>query len=67
VTDGETGVLFADATAESLAAALRRMDTLSFDPARIRASAERFSRDRHASAMQGVIDDTLAAPVGTQW
>jgi hypothetical protein len=43
------------------------MDALSFDTARIRASAERFSRDRHASAMQRVLGDTLAAPVGTQW
>jgi hypothetical protein len=43
------------------------MDSLSFDPMRIRASAERFSRDRHASAMRTVIDDTLAAPVGTRW
>jgi glycosyltransferase involved in cell wall biosynthesis len=67
VTDGETGVLFADADAESLAGALRRMETLSFDSARIRANAERFSRDRHAAAMQAVIDDTLAAPVGTRW
>ena len=36
-------------------------------PGRIRASAERFSRERHARAMHGVIDDTLAAPVGTRW
>jgi glycosyltransferase involved in cell wall biosynthesis len=67
VTDGETGVLFADATADSLAGALRRMDTISFDSARIRVSAERFSRDRHAHAMQTVIDETLTAPVGTRW
>jgi len=67
VTDGETGVLFAEATAESLADALRRLDSVSFDPVRIRAGAERFSRDRHASAMRAVIDDSLAAPVGTRW
>jgi glycosyltransferase involved in cell wall biosynthesis len=67
VNDGETGVLFGEATAESLADALRRMNTLSFDSGRIRASAERFSRDRHASAMQTVINETIAAPVGTQW
>jgi glycosyltransferase involved in cell wall biosynthesis len=67
VTDGETGLLFADATAESLADALRRMDALAFDSQRIRVSAERFSRDRHSRAMQTVIDDTLAAPVGTRW
>jgi glycosyltransferase involved in cell wall biosynthesis len=67
VADGDTGVLFAEATAESLADALRRLDAMSFDRARIRASAERFSRDQHARAMQAVIDDTLAAPVGTRW
>jgi glycosyltransferase involved in cell wall biosynthesis len=67
VTDGATGVLFAEATADSLADGLRRIDTLSFDTARIRASAERFSRDHHARAMQTVIDETLAAPVGTTW
>jgi glycosyltransferase involved in cell wall biosynthesis len=67
VTEGETGVLFAEATADSLADALRRIDALSFDTARIRISAERFARDRYASAMQTVIDETLAAPVGTMW
>jgi glycosyltransferase involved in cell wall biosynthesis len=67
VTDGETGVLFAEATAESLASALKRLDTVSFDAERIRANAERFSRERHIAAMQAVIDDTLAAPVGTRW
>jgi glycosyltransferase involved in cell wall biosynthesis len=67
VTDGETGLLFAEANAESLADALKRMDTMSFDPARIRANAERFSRDRHAAAMRGTIDETLAAPMDTRW
>ena len=67
VVDGETGVLFDEPDADSLAGALWRMDTLSFDAARIRASAERFSRDRHTAAMRAVIDETLAAPVGTRW
>ena len=67
VTDGDTGVLFPEATAESLGDALRRIGTMSFDSSRIRASAERFSTDRHARAMQDVIDDTLATPAGTRW
>jgi glycosyltransferase involved in cell wall biosynthesis len=67
VTDGETGVLFAEPSVESLADALRRIGALSFDSARIRSSAERFSKDRHARAMQAVIDDTMAAPMGTRW
>ncbi len=67
VTDGDTGVLFPEATAASLGDALRRIGTMSFDSSRIRASAERFSTDRHARAMQDVIDDTLATPAGTRW
>jgi glycosyltransferase involved in cell wall biosynthesis len=67
VTDGETGVFFAEPTADSLGDALRRVGSTSFDSSRIRASAERFSKDRHAAAMQAVIQDTLAAPVGTRW
>jgi glycosyltransferase involved in cell wall biosynthesis len=67
VTDGETGVLFAEATAASLAGGLKRFASMSFDSSRIRANAERFSRERHAVAMQAVIGDTLAAPVGTRW
>jgi glycosyltransferase involved in cell wall biosynthesis len=67
VTDGETGVLVAEPTAESLGEGLRRVGSLSFDSSRIRASAERFSKDRHATAMRAVIADTLAAPVGTRW
>jgi glycosyltransferase involved in cell wall biosynthesis len=67
VTDGETGVLFAEPTVESLAAALQRIDTMSFDSVRIRASAERFSAERHGFAMQAVIDETMAAPMGARW
>ena len=67
VRDGETGVLFAEPTAESLGDALRRVGTMSFDSSRIRSSVERFSKDRHARAMKAVIDDTLAAPEGTRW
>jgi len=67
VAEGETGVLFAEATAESLGDALARLERMSFDSTRIRASAERFSREHHTHAMRAVIDDTLSAPVGTQW
>jgi glycosyltransferase involved in cell wall biosynthesis len=43
VIDGETGVLFPRQTPQDLAAAVRRLEALSFDPARIRRNAERFS------------------------
>jgi glycosyltransferase involved in cell wall biosynthesis len=44
VRDGETGVLFDQATPESLAAAVTRLQRLRFDPARLRAEARRFDR-----------------------
>ena len=67
ITDGETGVLVADATPDAFAAGLDRLARTSFDPDRLRASALRFSRDRHLAAMRDVIDETLAAPVGSRW
>jgi glycosyltransferase involved in cell wall biosynthesis len=44
VRDGETGVLFAEATPASLGAAVTRLGGLRFDPARLRAEARRFDR-----------------------
>jgi glycosyltransferase involved in cell wall biosynthesis len=43
VIDGKTGVLFANQTAEDLAAAIERLDGLAIDPAACRARAEEFS------------------------
>jgi len=67
VRDGHTGVLFEESTWESLAAGLRRALATRFDTSRIRAHAEQFSRERHAQQMRTVIDETMAAPVGTTW
>ena len=67
VIDGENGVLFDEPEVGSLAAALDRVARLQFDPARIRASAERFARHHHVRQMQNVIDETLEAPTGTRW
>ncbi len=44
VRDGETGVLFAQPTPAALAAAVDRLDGLVFEPARLRAAAQRFDR-----------------------
>ena len=44
VRDGETGVLFAEATPASLGAAVARLGALRFDPAHLRAEARRFDR-----------------------
>jgi glycosyltransferase involved in cell wall biosynthesis len=43
VIDGETGVHFGHQTPEDLAAAVRRFESISFDPDRIRQNAARFS------------------------
>jgi glycosyltransferase involved in cell wall biosynthesis len=67
VIDGENGVLFAEPDVESLAAALDRVSRLRFDPAAVAQTAARFSRERHLEHMRAVIDETVAAPAGTQW
>jgi glycosyltransferase involved in cell wall biosynthesis len=67
VTDGETGVLVGEPTAEAFAAALDRLSRTSFDTERLRASAQRFSRERHLAHMRAVIDETVAGPAGQRW
>ncbi|MGE0862851.1 MAG: glycosyltransferase [Vicinamibacterales bacterium] len=67
VIDGETGVLFADPTVESLAASLQRAAATPWNPARIRAHAETFSRRRFVAEVERVVDDTMRAPAGTRW
>ncbi|NOT44881.1 MAG: glycosyltransferase [Acidobacteria bacterium] len=67
VIDGDTGVLFTESTTDSLAAALGRVATLAFDPARMQAHAATFSRERYLDQMRAVIDETLQAPAGTRW
>jgi glycosyltransferase involved in cell wall biosynthesis len=63
----DTGVLFDEPSAESLADALERVASASFDADRLRRHAERFSRARFDEQMQALIADTLDAPVGTRW
>jgi glycosyltransferase involved in cell wall biosynthesis len=67
VRDRETGVLYPDPTADSLAAALQRVRVTRFDGDGIRRHAEQFSRARHVDALKMVIADTLAAPAGSRW
>lgn len=45
VTDGETGILFQEPFPESLAAAVRRAERITWCAENIRANAERFSRE----------------------
>ena len=67
VVDGETGVFFAEPTVDAMAAALTRVATTTFDSSRIRAHAERFSKQRYLDEMRAVVDDTLHAPFGRRW
>jgi glycosyltransferase involved in cell wall biosynthesis len=67
VIDGENGVLCPEPTVDALAAALSRVARLQFDSTAIARSAQRFSRERHVQRMRDVIDETVAAPVGTRW
>jgi len=67
VRDGETGVLFGELTASSLAAAVSRFDQLHFEPCHLHAHAERFSRDRHIAGLKAIIAETVAAPEGARW
>jgi glycosyltransferase involved in cell wall biosynthesis len=67
VEDGVTGALFGEPDPHSMAAALTRVVSSSFDPWRLHAHAERFSRARHVDGMRAVIAETLAAGPGAQW
>ncbi len=67
VQDGETGLLFDEPTAESLAEAIKRLDRHTFSTARLRAHAETFSRQRHLDQLKAVVDATVAQTPGTRW
>ena len=58
VTDGETGVLFREPTVASLAEALRRIDALTFNTARLVASAARFSTSAFHSGLGTIVQET---------
>lgn len=56
VRDEETGVLFADATVDSLCSGLKRLESLSFDPAVLAAHAETFSRETFRGRLARAIE-----------
>lgn len=60
VVDGETGVFFDEPTAESLAAAVRRIAALRPDPAACRRNAERFDRPAFLQHMRDAVNSALA-------
>ena len=56
VLDGRTGVLFADQTVDSLAAAIEHFEGLELDQEVARENAMRFGRDRFRAEMSAVIE-----------
>ena len=59
VRDGETGVLFHDATIESLGQALQTVQSRSWDPESLRAHAETFSESVFATRFRALLASTL--------
>jgi glycosyltransferase involved in cell wall biosynthesis len=60
VVDGETGVLFEEQTAASFSAAVKRFDTLRFDPDVIRCHAETFSTETFKQKLTAFIEEKYA-------
>jgi glycosyltransferase involved in cell wall biosynthesis len=60
VVDGITGVLVEDGSPKGFAEGLARLRALTFDPAAIRANAERFSRERFMTDFQIAVSDAMA-------
>jgi glycosyltransferase involved in cell wall biosynthesis len=66
VIESTTGVLFDDQTPEALIEAIERLDSLTLDPARVKAHAQQFSPERFQSEFRGLferlgVDPTLYA------
>jgi glycosyltransferase involved in cell wall biosynthesis len=61
VTPGATGVLVDEPTPEAFADGLREVSARTWNPARLRSDAERFSVDRFETAMRTTLADAVAA------
>jgi glycosyltransferase involved in cell wall biosynthesis len=59
ISDGLTGVLVEEPTAEAFAAGLERVAGLGRDTRAIRANAERFSRERFMTAFKAAVDEAV--------
>ena len=64
VRDGETGVFFAEQTAEALAEAIGRAGRFQVDPAALRAHALRFSRNAFKSQLSAFVRDAWEKRAG---
>jgi glycosyltransferase involved in cell wall biosynthesis len=54
-------------TSAAFAAAFDRIASLRFDSGQIRRHAEQFSTGHYLQRMQTAVDETMAAPAGTDW
>ena len=59
VIDGETGVFFDEQTPESLIEAIKKFETLSFDPDKVRSNAERFSCRQFSENMRRYVEEVM--------
>lgn len=59
VVDGQTGVFFPRQTVDDLIEAVQRLEETRFDPAQIRANAERFSIPRFKAELQAWINSVI--------
>ncbi len=59
VADGHTGVWFERQSVDCVVAAMRRCETLTFDPAALHAHTQQFSRRRFLERMRSLLAETL--------
>ncbi|QQS17675.1 glycosyltransferase [Candidatus Saccharibacteria bacterium] len=55
IKDGRNGVFFDEQTVDSLAAAIRRIDTMSFDASSVSRSSEKFSEDNFKKQLYDLV------------
>ena len=59
VIDGKTGVFFHEATAQSLADAIKKFEKMQFDPKVCKKQAEKFSKERFIREIKRFVDDKV--------
>lgn len=59
VTDGETGVLFAEQTVDQVVEAIRRASAISFYPSKLQRTARRFDKSLFITKLRKVVNDQL--------
>ena len=59
VIPGETGLFFRDPEPEAINAVVAEFERIEWNPARIRANAERFAEEKFITAMKALVDEKL--------